>query len=146
MKCINCLHDKTQVTNSRARKNGLSVWRRRKCPVCQYVSTSEETMSISGVYTVLSHGKTRKFEVVTLVLSIHAALQAASADSEAALPLSQTVQEHMVQAFRPTRPIESRDIAQIALPVIKRYNPLAGSIYAAQHNISEGRPGRPKKS
>lgn len=145
MKCVNCLYPKTQVVNSRARKDGLSVWRRRKCPRCAHVTTSEETTSISGIYTVSSADGTGKFETVKLVLSIYEALRAANTDGDAALPLAQTVQEHVVDAFRPAAPLRSQDIAELVYPVIKRYSALAGSIYAARHAVAESRPGRPKK-
>jgi transcriptional regulator NrdR family protein len=145
MICVNCLYEKTEVINSRVRKNGLSVWRRRKCPKCQYVSTSDESTAIGGIYRVQTAIGVKAFETVTLILSIHVALSSASADGEAALPLSATIQEKLVESYRPSAPISSRDIALTALPVIKRFNSLAGSIYAARHNITESRPGRPRK-
>lgn len=144
MKCINCLFEKTEVINSRARKNGLSVWRRRKCPQCHYIATSDEMTAMSGVYRVHTKGGIKPFETVTLILSIHTALSAANADSEAALPLSVTIQEKLIESRRPSDTLSSRDIAATAMPIIKRYNPLAGTIYAAQHKVASGRPGRPK--
>lgn len=145
MICINCLHQKTSVINSRVRANGLSVWRRRKCAKCQYASTSEETISISGIYTVETPQGSKKFEVVTLLLSVRDALQAASADTEAALPLTQTIEEHLIQQHRPSQPLQSKAIAETALAIIRRYSALAGSIYAAKHGIAEKKPGRPRK-
>jgi transcriptional repressor NrdR len=147
MICINCLHGKTEIINSRSRNSGLSVWRRHRCPTCEYVYTTEETIPLDSAYKVTSSldGSSTPFSITKLILGLAEPLQAASGNAADAYWLAQTVQQRIVTAIRPAQKLTSDDVAQHCWATLHKYNQLAGSIYARRHGIQEPKRGRPAK-
>ena len=96
MKCINCFHVKTHVTNSRPHSKP-SVWRRRTCPKCQTTFTTYERPSLDEQPILVHDGQTMPFNIGRLTISIARSFQhnlhAARYDS---LRLAETVEAKLL--------------------------------------------------
>ncbi len=137
MKCINCLYQKTSVTNSRAQLKGQTVWRRRHCSACQHVFTTIEQVDPTTVYTVKSQSSKKlvTFSRATLLLSILEVLQYANTDPESAYWLTESVIHKIVSQYRPVAPLLASHIALVAHETLSSYNHLASQAYAARHAV-----------
>ena len=142
MKCINCFHVKTHVTNSRPHSKP-SVWRRRTCPKCQTTFTTYERPSLDEQPILAHDGQTMPFNIGRLTISIARSFQhnlhAARYDS---LRLAETVEAKLLTSGTS---LSADDIAAVAHATLKHYDPVAAVQYAAQHDLvtTTRRPGRP---
>lgn len=147
MICINCFHTTTRVINSRPHKKQPSVWRRRQCPKCNFVFTTNEQPSlIDNRRVFLPDNKTEIFSLGKLTISIASAFthdtKKASYDS---LWLAQTVERILSTDYTVITP---DDIAAVTHQVLKNFDELAAVQYAAKHRLiaSARRRGRPSLS
>ncbi len=143
MLCINCLHDKTKVTNSRQHKNNPTVWRRRHCLNCQAVWTTYERADLDNTKVINHERQTTPFNIGKLTISIARSFQHNKHGADFySYSLAQTVQEELIkQNFH----LSTDDIAINAHQVLQRFDPVAAVQYAAQHDLitAKRRPGRP---
>lgn len=153
MKCINCLHKKTEVFNSRTRQKDDTIWRRRRCKACQFVFSTEEYVPLEAIYTVtndkdIKNAKPFLMSKLTASLSRSiAAVNSPATSSEDAYWLGQSIRQKVINTYRPVRALLSSSIASLCLEVLIAYNPLAASVYARQRGLPEpiksrGRPRR----
>lgn len=145
MKCINCFHVKTKVTNSRPNQKPV-VWRRRNCPRCKTVFTTYERPSLDERQILDHQGAKSSFNLGRLIISIsksfHHNPSQAKIDS---LFLAETVETKLIMHGKD---LSVDDISAITHETIKQYDPVAAIQYAAQHDlvILKRRPGRPSIS
>lgn len=145
MKCINCFHVKTSVTNSRPNQSPL-VWRRRSCPHCKSIFTTYEKPSLDDRHILDRDGAKHPFNIGRLIISIsksfHHNPEQAKTDS---LYLAETVETKLIMHGKD---LSVDDITAITHTTLKQYDPVAAIQYAAQHDLVtlKRRPGRPSIS
>jgi transcriptional regulator NrdR family protein len=152
MICINCLHGKTDIYNSRPHKKTPTVWRRRKCVECGFSFTTNETVAIEGIYQVFVSGSRRKaipFSRVALLLSLVEVLEYFGANRDDAYWLEQTIEQKIMGSkdYPPDKPLSTSGIASIAHSTLAQYNELAALAYAKRHGVDSILPkkGRPPR-
>lgn len=152
MICVNCLHGKTKIYNSRPRNNGTEVWRRHSCESCDFTFTTGEIIDLGTVYKVSADPDQPKvlqpFSLARLTLSLLEVLDYAGQTADDAYWLAQTVQTKVIKTVRPNQLLTSERIAEICHDVLQKYNQVAALAYAARHNLPvrpRRRPGRPSK-
>lgn len=134
MICIHCGNPKTSVTNSRPHKKRPSVWRRRSCPQCGAVFTTQETIDVSDQLAVThTDGSKSAFSVPVLMLSLSTVLQHRANQAEDAFWLSQTIAEKLYVSE--LAPLETADIIQAAYKVLDHYDPAAAMQYGARYGV-----------
>ena len=137
MICINCLHAKTEVTNSRPHKKQSSVWRRRKCPICGALWTTRETVSLNEYLKVINQGKAEQYDRGTLSASIFTALLPAKLHPRDSYWLVETIEEKLLVECRKMNQnnVSTEVIAKITYTTVKSYNPIAGLNYGTAHGL-----------
>lgn len=145
MICINCLHGKTDVYNSRSRSSKGEVWRRRRCQQCGFTFTTSEITDIAGIYKVSAGKQASPFSPAKLILSLLQVLEYSSQPTDDAFWLAQTVQQKLIRVHRPAQQLVPNDIASICLDTLQQYNAVAALAYATRHGLKTRRPGRPSK-
>ena len=150
MFCINCFHGKTETYNSRPSKKNASVWRRRRCKVCDYDFTTVESVDVTNVYKIIgsdgSKSAAMPFSRATLTLSLLEVLTYAGADKEDAFWLEQTIEQQLIKLYRPKDLVKTADIATATFSCLQSYNQLAALAYASRHGLAIPKPGRPRKN
>lgn len=152
MLCINCLHGKTHIYNSRPRNKDAGVWRRHSCKECGFTFTTSEAVDLSTIYKVSANPDqpraTQPFSAARLTLSLLEVLDYATQSSDDAYWLAQTVQTKIIETIRPKQRLTTEHIAEICFEILEKYNQVAALAYAARHNLPvrpKRRPGRPSK-
>ncbi len=74
MKCIYCLHKKTEVSNSRAIQGGTATWRRRACPRCNKIFTTKETSTSDNLFVIKRNKIRQRLVYEKLFISIFTVL------------------------------------------------------------------------
>lgn len=146
MFCIKCLHNNTFVTNSRPSKKHPQVWRRRMCPVCKFVFTTDELPRSTDipVYSDTTGATNLPFNPGKLLLSI---TRAFAHDQEKGVRVSwdllQTVTSELL--LDTPRHLTTRAIAAKTHTILDRFDPTAAAQYALSHQLitSLRRRGRP---
>ncbi|QMW22234.1 transcriptional regulator NrdR [Sandaracinobacteroides saxicola] len=82
MRCPFCLHDDSQVKDSRPTEDGSSIRRRRQCPECGARFTTFERVQLRELTVVKKSGKREPFEREKLATSIHIACRKRDVDGE----------------------------------------------------------------
>ena len=145
MFCINCSHNSTNVTNSRPSKKLPTTWRRRKCPKCLYIfSTDEHPRYTDIAVTDTRGGATNQFNPGIMTISIASSFQHDQARGRtAAWDLMETV---TMKLFAVTaEPITTDLLARLAYETIYAYDQVAGAQYGLTHHMitASKRRGRP---
>lgn len=144
MKCVNCFHVKTTVSNSRRHKLSPATWRRRQCHKCHSIFTTYERPALDGVAVLATQGQaTTPFNLGKLIISISRSFQHNKelADNSSYF-LAQSVETQIILSGN-TPSVD--DIAAITHQVLHRFDPIAALQYGAQHGLVtlRRRPGRP---
>jgi transcriptional regulator NrdR family protein len=144
MFCINCLHNDTKVVNSRAHKKSAAVWRRRKCPACGYVFSTNETPLLQ--FRVTSKGRAQPYLPAKVASSVFASLLTAGLEPSQGYWLVETIEQHLtLVAARQQQKLTSQEIYQTIYRVVSAYDPAAGLAYAARHQQTTAPPKRRPK-
>lgn len=130
MVCIYC-HAKTKVTNSRATRG---VWRRRECLSCSSIFTTYELPDYESVIRVQKgpQAALRAFSRDILFVSILEALSHRKTVTGDASALCDTVID-LLLAEHSNGLLTNKHIALTTEGVLKRFDRVAASVYAARH-------------
>lgn len=143
MFCVKCFYPTTQVTNSRGHKKHPSVWRRRHCPRCGQVFTTDERPRLKDTQAVWnSHtAATSPFNPGILLISI---ADAFGHDPKAGKTAAWDLMETVIQLLAVEHPesLSTDDIAAYTHQVIERYDSRAGLQYGLQHDLITARKPR----
>lgn len=135
MLCPKCKSTKTSVTNSRPRVSNSSIWRRRHCPSCGFIFTSEEIPALDSQSYVYSDksSQPQPFSIGRLTLSIAKAfVHDPDKGRLAAYELARTVEQQLVGK---DSQLTDADIYLASQQVLARYDKMAATVYAAQHGV-----------
>ncbi len=133
MVCIYC-GAKTRVNNSRHQSRANYIWRRRECPECGSIFTTEERTELSGVLMVRSSGKLQPFNRDNLFLSIYESCRHRPNALSEAGPLTQTVINSLA-ARHSEGELERSKIVEATALVLKRFDKVAATLYVAYHRL-----------
>lgn len=132
MFCLFC-NSATEVTNSRHRQKSNTVWRRRKCNVCQSIFTSYESFDIGAVIKVQnSNGTSRPFSRDKLFISVYEACRHRKTALGDATGLTDTIIA-LVANHKTDGIIKQSDLVSGTLKVLKRFDTVASTYYKAYH-------------
>jgi len=135
MVCPNCHQAKTDVVNSRAKKNTSAVWRRRLCPQCGSLFTTHEKIDMASLYTVSNGKKPVAFNPARLLLSLLDVLAYTGHAPEDAYWLSETIQEKLIAIQVNNSVILRTAVVTVARDTLLAYDELAGRAYQAKHPL-----------
>lgn len=147
MFCIKCFNPTTQVVNSRPHKKHPGVWRRRKCPHCGQLFTTDERPRLRDSQEVWHTNRkvTSRFNPGLLVISIANAFgHNPLAGKQAAWDLMETVVQTLTIEF--PEGLSNDDIAAVTHQVIERFDARAGLQYGLQHDLLTGKAARKRRS
>ncbi len=140
MICTYC-GSETQVINSRHQKRTNSVWRRRKCTVCEQVFSTSEQVDYEKSW-VVQYGdaktskasKPRPFIRDKLLMSVHASLGHRPTALSDALGLTQTIVGTLGKLVDQEGGLYSAAIATISVDTLQRFDKVAATMYRAYHS------------
>lgn len=130
MVCIYC-SSKTKVTNSRTSKKRHSTWRRRECLQCSSIVTSYEHIDYSSALRVQKN-TLRSFSRDALFMSVFSSLQHRTDALDAASALTETIM-HKLLTVHKTGVLRPQDIISSTTQVLRNFDTVAGSVYAAKY-------------
>jgi transcriptional repressor NrdR len=136
MFCIKCFNKDTQVTNSRPHKKQPSVWRRRYCPACGQIFTTDERPRLTASQKVWNHlsSESQPFNPGILTISIAKAFgHDPAGGKQSAWDLMETISNMLIIEYPSA--LSTDDIAAVTHQVLSRYDKTAGLQYALQHNL-----------
>lgn len=131
MVCIQC-GAQTRVTNSRPQKRSNRVWRRRECLQCRAVFTTEEVAQYAAAWQVRGPKGLKPFSRDKLFLTLYKSCGHRKTALADAAGLSETIIGKLAAAVS-NGTIESRQIAQISLVALNRFDAAAATHYQAFH-------------
>lgn len=132
MVCIQCGAE-TRVTNSRPQKRNNQIWRRRQCLSCGAVFTTEETAQYGAAWLVRrKSGALQPFSRDKLLISLLKSLEHRKTALNDAAGLVETIIGKLYSQVS-NGTLESRQIAQISLVALNRFDAAAATHYQAFH-------------
>lgn len=149
MICLNCSHQNTQVTNSRAHKKAPQVWRRRTCTICHKVFSTYERPALYEELQIENQGRLSSFNSGRLFMSIIECLDNSKATQyDTTQWLVRSIEDALCKQFNPIIKID--ELKEVTYFTINNFSRDAGLKYAAQHSmmnkIQRGRPAKPRGS
>lgn len=134
MVCIYC-QEKLDVVNTRPKPRSNSVWRRRQCPACKTIFTTEESIQLaSALRFKRSATHFEPFSRDKLFVSIHESCKHRNDAQSASSALTDTV----IQQILPTisnATVTRGDIVSTTKKALARFDKAAASHYSAFHPI-----------
>jgi transcriptional repressor NrdR len=132
MVCVYCSGN-TEVINSRMQKRNNTVWRRRKCRVCQAIFSSREETQYNAVWLIKTKdAQLSPFLRDKLFLSLYRSCQHRSSSLKDAAALAETVTANLI-GRTDSGVLDSLTIKQAAQVALNRFDKAASTHYAAFH-------------
>lgn len=133
MICIYCGSD-TKVINSRPQKRHNYIWRRRQCIKCGAVFTTSEVPDLFKGLMVLTGAQMQPFSRDKLFLSVYDSLR----HRKTAITDTTALTDTIISRLYPNASsgsLDSHEIAQITINVLKRFDKAAAIHYEAFHPL-----------
>lgn len=139
MKCPFCSHSDTQVLDSRALEDGLSIRRRRRCLSCDKRFTTYERMELNLPVVVKRNGTRMEFDVNRLKESMRVALRKRPVPADKLDEAVSRIQECLVNLQ--TKEISSSQIGQFVMQELSQLDQVAyvrfASVYQSFEDINQ---------
>jgi transcriptional repressor NrdR len=134
MICNNCLHTKTQVTNSRTHKKTPQVWRRRHCNNCNHSFTTYERVAIFDEILVRKDdSEPTPFNPGILLLDLSESLAHSSPQAaHNAYWLTRSIEDDIIIVGGE---ITTKILKAKSHAALSRFDTLAGMQYALKHQL-----------
>lgn len=131
MICVYC-GNKTRIINSRPSEKGYKTWRRHQCKICRAIFTTVERPDLRlSVMVKTSNSSLKPFIYEELWLDMYKSLSHRKMAYTDATELTGTIISRLIPAESGS--IESREIKQAAVEVLKRFDKTALSYFTARH-------------
>ena len=118
----------TQIKNSRPRKSGLSVWRRRFCPNCRILFTTTETIVVESILKIKdSEGDLHTLSYSDIYVDVFKALGGLKQHIEASDYLSMVCYDKLLKLAQPI--FKKTEFEKLIFDTLNAYNKLAGQRY-----------------
>ncbi|HET8991742.1 MAG TPA: hypothetical protein VFN31_01770 [Candidatus Saccharimonadales bacterium] len=132
MVCVHCRAN-TRVVNSRLKKNLNAVWRRRLCPSCSAVFTTEESVKYALSWVVRDkQGKIKPFSRDKLFISLYTACAHRNEATSDAGGLTETVIGNILREVKDAR-LTNEQIRNACLIALNRFDKAAFTYYHSYH-------------
>lgn len=139
MKCPFCSHPDTQVLDSRASEDGLSIRRRRRCLSCDKRFTTYERMELNLPVVVKRNGTRMEFDVNRLKESMKVALRKRPVPADKLDEAVSRIQERLINLQ--TKEISSSQIGQFVMQELRQLDQVAyvrfASVYQSFEDINQ---------
>lgn len=135
MHCPFCQHDDTRVIDSRLTEDGMTVRRRRECPVCGERFNTFETAEIKLPAIVKSDDRRETFDERKLRVGVERALQKRPVSSDAVDEVVRNVIRSLRQSNE--REVASRRIGEWVMAELKRIDQVAYVRFASVYRRFE---------
>jgi transcriptional repressor NrdR len=140
MRCPSCSHEETKVVDSRVAGDGLSIRRRRECESCAFRFSTYEQVEILELQVVKKDGATQSYAREKMETGLNKALEKRPVNPE---EMRQLVSEIEQEIYKKTKEgkIESKEIGNIVVRKLKKYDPIAyirfASVYRKFEDVDE---------
>ena len=136
MVCPYCSQS-TQVTNSRRRKPGFSIWRRRYCQRCQQAFTTLEQPVVETIIVLkTADGQLEPLKQQNLYVTIFLALGGLKTAADEAYYLTETCLNKALSLG--SADITEKELQYIIFETLKAYQPTAAQRYLLEElNLTE---------
>ncbi|MGH7196163.1 MAG: ATP cone domain-containing protein [Candidatus Saccharimonadales bacterium] len=135
MVCPFCLHEKTEVYNSRRTKKTNETWRRRRCLACKKEFTTREAADPKDIFVVERKDHREPFSKAKLLLSLLKVSDHRKDHGEAIFYLAVTIEQLLYKAAAANgQKITTQLIVETVLRVLKRFDTAAYVKYLSYHS------------
>ena len=135
MQCPVCRHKDTKVVDSRVAQDGLSIRRRRACGKCDHRYSTLEEMELLDVTVVKNDGVREGYLRDKLTKGIRHALQKRPVTEASFKALLNKIERDIQK--RKKREIRSKDIGEIVMRHLKRFDKIAYIRFASVYRQFE---------
>lgn len=136
MVCPFCLHEKTQVYNSRQTRKLNQTWRRRRCEACGREFTTREHADPGTILKVYYGRIPKPFSHAKILLSIARVCDHRDDVATSASYITETVEQGLyLLAAHNTNKITPQDIAHLVLQALQPYDVSAYVKYLSYHEL-----------
>jgi transcriptional repressor NrdR len=139
MYCPICRIKDTKVVDSRNSTDGLSVRRRRECEKCKYRFSTVEVMELLDLVVVKQDGRRESYSRAKLINGIVRSLAKRPYTEDRFDKLVHAIERDMQK--KKTRELTSRDIGEIVMRHLKKFDKVAyirfASIYRAFEDVDK---------
>lgn len=140
MKCPSCSHEETKVIDSRVATDGLSIRRRRECESCAFRFSTYEEVEILDLQVQKRDGSLQSYSRDKLEFGLHKALEKRPVSSEDFKRLVSEIEQEIQKKMKDDK-IESKEIGNIVIRKLKKYDPIAyirfASVYRKFEDVEE---------
>ena len=113
MRCPNCSHEGSGVTDSRPKEKSEAIYRRRKCKNCGHRFTTHERVPLHDLTVVKSTGEQEPFDQEKLFRSLKSALRKRPVDEDRIQRSANTIQRTL--ETNAAKKVATETIGQMAL-------------------------------
>ncbi len=113
MRCPNCSHEGSGVTDSRPKEKSEAIYRRRKCKNCGHRFTTHERVPLHDLTVVKSTGEQEPFDQEKLFRSLKIALRKRPVDEDRIQRSANTIQRTL--ETNAAKKVATETIGQMAL-------------------------------
>ncbi len=135
MKCPFCLHEDTQVLDSRASDEGKSIRRRRKCLRCEKRFTTYEKVELTMPAIVKRGGVRVEFDEEKLKKSMQLALRKRPVSVDAVGDAAARIKEKLLSLA--AREVKSEKLGELVMRELKRIDKVAYIRFASVYRSFE---------
>lgn len=140
MKCPTCSHEETKVIDSRVASDGLSIRRRRECESCAFRFSTYEEVEILELQVVKRDASAEAYSREKLEGGLHKAMEKRAVSREDFKQLVSEIEQEIQKKMKDGR-IESKEIGNIVIRKLKKYDPVAyirfASVYRQFEDVDE---------
>ena len=138
MRCPNCSHEGSGVTDSRPKEKSEAIYRRRKCKNCGHRFTTHERVPLHDLTVVKSTGEQEPFDREKLFRSLKIALRKRPVDEDRIQRSANTIQRTLETNAAKT--VATETIGQMALERLAELDKVAYVRFASVYkDFSEAR-------
>ena len=138
MRCPNCSHEGSKVTDSRSKEKSEAIYRRRECKNCGRRFTTHERVPLHDLTVVKSTGEQEPFDREKLFRSLKVALRKRPVDEDRIQRSANTIQRTLETNAAKKVPTET--IGQMALDRLAELDKVAYVRFASVYkDFSEAR-------
>jgi transcriptional repressor NrdR len=139
MKCPFCLHDDTQVLDTRVSEEGDTIRRRRRCTSCDKRFTTYERIELTMPVVVKKNNSRTEFDLAKLRASLRLALRKRPVSAEAVEAAIHRIEEKLLSSG--AREVVSGHIGELVMHELKRLDKIAyirfASVYKSFEDVAE---------
>ncbi|MDR0418057.1 MAG: transcriptional regulator NrdR [Puniceicoccales bacterium] len=139
MKCPECKHLDTKVTDTRISTDHASIRRRRKCLQCGYRFSTIEDYCKTELMVIKRSGKEEEFNTDKIIYGLRRAIRSDEFSEEKIDKIMQNISRNIFTNY--SKKVSTETIGQIVMKELKQIDPIAylrfASVYKNFHEANE---------